>query len=93
MVIKAVLFDLDGTFADTRPTSPLAQSRARHAQPSSAALELLRPQASHGSRGLIEIGFGIEPGHPTTTRCATSSSTITGATSACIHSCSETWRN
>ena len=25
---------------------------------------MLRPQASHGSRGLLKIGFDIEPGHP-----------------------------
>jgi phosphoglycolate phosphatase len=25
---------------------------------------MLRPQASHGSRGLLEVGFNIEPGHP-----------------------------
>ena len=25
---------------------------------------IIRPQASHGSRGLLKTGFGIEPGHP-----------------------------
>jgi len=65
MVIKAVLFDLDGTFADTAPdlAASLNHTRATRNLPP-LPLELLRPQASHGSRGLIEIGFGIEPGHP-----------------------------
>ena len=27
-------------------------------------LDVLRPQASHGSRGLLKIGFDIEPEHP-----------------------------
>ena len=64
-MIKAVLFDLDGTFADTAPdlAASLNHTRAtRNLSP--LPIELLRPQASRGSRGLLEIGFGIEPGHP-----------------------------
>jgi N-acetyl-D-muramate 6-phosphate phosphatase len=64
-VIKAVLFDLDGTFADTAPdlAAALNHTRAtRHLPP--LPLEVLRPQSSHGSRGLLKTGFGIEPGHP-----------------------------
>jgi 2-phosphoglycolate phosphatase len=64
-VIKAVLFDLDGTFADTAPdlAAALNHTRAtRHLPPLS--IELLRPQASHGSRGLLKVGFDIEPEHP-----------------------------
>ena len=63
--IKAVLFDLDGTFADTAPDLAAALNHARairHLPP--MPLEALRPQASHGSRGLLQVGFGIEPGHP-----------------------------
>ncbi|MFZ5522784.1 MAG: HAD-IA family hydrolase [Pseudomonadota bacterium] len=65
MVIKAVLFDLDGTFADTAPdlAASLNHARATRNLPP-LPVEILRPQASHGSRGLLEIGFGIEPGHP-----------------------------
>jgi len=65
MVIKAVLFDLDGTFADTAPdlAASLNHARATRNLPP-LPLEMLRPQASHGSRGLLEVGFGIEPGHP-----------------------------
>jgi len=64
-MIKAVLFDLDGTFADTAPdlAAALNHTRAtRHLPP--LPLEVLRPQASHGSRGLLKTGFDIEPGHP-----------------------------
>ncbi|MGC2048739.1 MAG: HAD-IA family hydrolase [Gallionella sp.] len=65
MVIKGVLFDLDGTFADTAPdlAASLNHARATRNLPP-LPIELLRPQASHGSRGLLEISFGIEPGHP-----------------------------
>jgi len=64
-VIKAVLFDLDGTFADTAPdlAASLNHARATRNLPP-LPIDLLRPQASHGSRGLLEVGFGIEPGHP-----------------------------
>ena len=64
MVIKAVLFDLDGTFADTAPdlAASLNHTRATRNLPP-LPIGLLRPQASRGSRGLLEIGFGIEPGH------------------------------
>jgi N-acetyl-D-muramate 6-phosphate phosphatase len=65
MVIKAVLFDLDGTFADTAPdlAAALNHTRARRSL-LPLPLEVLRPQCSHGSRGLLKTGFGIEPGHP-----------------------------
>ena len=64
-MIKAVLFDLDGTFADTAPdlAAALNHTRAtRHLPP--LPIEVLRPQASHGSRGLLKVGFDIEPEHP-----------------------------
>jgi phosphoglycolate phosphatase len=64
-MIKAVLFDLDGTFADTAPdlAAALNHTRAtRHLPP--LPLETIRPQASHGSRGLLKLGFGIEPDAP-----------------------------
>jgi len=64
-VIKAALFDLDGTFADTAPdlAASLNYVRAAHDLPQ-LPLDLLRPQASHGSRGLIKVGFDVEPEHP-----------------------------
>ena len=64
-MINAVLFDLDGTFADTAPdlAAALNHTRAtRHLAP--LPLDVLRLQASHGSRGLLKIGFDIEPDAP-----------------------------
>jgi len=64
-VIEAVLFDLDGTFADTAPDLAAALNHVRglHDLPS-LPLESIRPQASHGSIGLLRLGFGIEPNAP-----------------------------
>jgi len=64
-MIKAVLFDLDGTFADTAPdlAAALNHTRATRNLPP-LPLDIIRPQASHGSRGLLKLGFGIEPEHP-----------------------------
>jgi 2-phosphoglycolate phosphatase len=63
--IKAVLFDLDGTLVDTAPDlgHALNLQRERHGLPPLAD-ELIRPQASHGARGLLEIGFGLFPEEP-----------------------------
>ena len=64
-MIKAVLFDLDGTFADTAPDLAAALNHARSTRNlPPLPLEALRPQASHGSRGLLRVGLGIEPEHP-----------------------------
>ena len=62
--IKAVLFDLDGTFADTASdlAAALNHTRASRNLPP-LPLGVLRPQTSHGSRGLLKVGFDIEPGH------------------------------
>lgn len=59
---SAVLFDLDGTFADTAPdlAASLNHVRGLHGLPP-LPLETIRPQASHGSVGLLKLGFGIEP--------------------------------
>ena len=61
-VIRAVLFDLDGTLVDTAPDLGYALNlqRTRHGL---APLpdELIRPQASHGARGLLGLGFGLHP--------------------------------
>ena len=64
-MIKAVLFDLDGTFADTAPDLAAALNYTRTArQLPPLPLDIIRPQASHGSRGLLKLGFGIEPEQP-----------------------------
>jgi phosphoglycolate phosphatase len=60
-----VLFDLDGTLADTAPDLVEAingclEARGRQRRP----LADLRPWASHGARGLIGQAFGIAPGEP-----------------------------
>ena len=64
MKFRSVLFDLDGTLADTAPDLGLAlnMQRARYGLPA-LPLETIRPHASHGSRGLLGIGFGITPEH------------------------------
>jgi phosphoglycolate phosphatase len=61
-VIKAVLFDLDGTFADTAPDLAAALNHTRAARNlPPLPLDIVRPQASHGSPGLLKLGFGIKP--------------------------------
>jgi phosphoglycolate phosphatase len=64
-LIKAILFDLDGTFADTAPDLAAALNHVRglHELPP-LPLATVRPQASHGSIGLLRLGFGIEPDAP-----------------------------
>jgi phosphoglycolate phosphatase len=62
-MIKAVLFDLDGTLADTAPDLGHALNQQRIARGLSAVpLELIRTEASAGARGLLGLGFNIAPG-------------------------------
>lgn len=60
--IKTILFDLDGTLVDTAPDLGLAlnMQRERHGLPP-LPQEMIRPFASHGSRGLLGIGFDLTP--------------------------------
>jgi 2-phosphoglycolate phosphatase len=61
-MIKAVLFDLDGTLADTAPDLGHALNRQRIARGLSALpIELIRVEASAGARGLLGLGFNIRP--------------------------------
>ena len=62
MIISTVLFDLDGTLVDTAPDlgHALNLQLKRHGK-SPLAYEAIRPFASHGSRGLVGLGFGITP--------------------------------
>jgi phosphoglycolate phosphatase len=64
-MIKAVLFDLDGTLADTAPDLAYALNRVREARGlPPLPLSATRPYASHGARGLIGVGFNVQPGEP-----------------------------
>ena len=63
--LEAVLFDLDGTFADTAPDLGAALNRLR------ADLDLapmpqrtLRPFVSQGVRGMLYAGLNMLPDHP-----------------------------
>jgi phosphoglycolate phosphatase len=59
---RAVLFDLDGTLADTAPDLAAAANQMRIARGlAPAPIERLRPVASSGARGLLGAAFGIGP--------------------------------
>jgi phosphoglycolate phosphatase len=63
--IRTVLFDLDGTLADTAPDlgyalNELLREQGRPPLPDA----LIRPEASHGARALLKLGFGLTPDAP-----------------------------
>jgi len=58
MPIKTVLFDLDGTLADTAPDLARALNAVRLAHELPALpFDTIRPVVSHGGRALIHLGF------------------------------------
>lgn len=62
---EAVFFDLDGTLADTAPDLGYALNLLREQRGlPPLAQDIIRPYASHGARGLLEIGLGLTPDHP-----------------------------
>lgn len=70
-MFEAVLFDLDGTLADTAPdlghaVNVLLREETRAEQ----SLASLRPFTSQGVRGLLRAAFGITPEHPEYARLA-----------------------
>ena len=65
LAVDAVLFDLDGTLADTAPDLAAALNEVRATRGMAAMpLALLRPWASHGARGLLGAGMGVAPDAP-----------------------------
>lgn len=63
--VRAVLFDLDGTLVDTAPDLIFTLNEMRRRRGlAEMAREPLRAQASHGTQGLIRLGFGIGHEHP-----------------------------
>ena len=63
-MIQAVLFELDGTLADTAADLGYALNcmRAARSLPS-LPLAATRPYTSLGARGLLNVGFDLAPGH------------------------------
>ncbi|WP_047548948.1 HAD family hydrolase [Methylotenera sp. G11] len=57
-----ILFDLDGTLVDTAHDLAYALNlqRERHGM-AVLPLDVIRPYASHGSKGLLSIGFDLTP--------------------------------
>ncbi len=63
--IAAILFDLDGTLVDTAPDlgATLNVMRQRRGLDDIPEHEY-RPQSSHGTQGLLRLGFSVDPQHP-----------------------------
>ena len=62
--IQAVLFDLDGTLIDSAPDLGAAADKMRTDRGlPSFPLELYRPMAGSGARGMLGIAFGMMPDH------------------------------
>lgn len=62
-MLKAILFDLDGTLVDSAPDLAASANRLR-AQRGLAPLPLeqLRPHGGSGARGMLGVGLGLQPG-------------------------------
>ncbi len=62
---RSVLFDLDGTLVDSAPDLAGAVNRMRRERGlEPLPLEQLRPMASHGARGLLQVGLDAQPKDP-----------------------------
>ena len=63
-MIKAVLFDLDGTFADTAPDLAAALNQVLTEEGHTPlAYDIIRPVVSHGGVALIRLGFNLDEQH------------------------------
>jgi 2-phosphoglycolate phosphatase len=63
--IHTVLFDLDGTLADTAPDLAYALNRVLEEQGCQPLpYETIRPVVSHGGIALVKLGFGIDEQAP-----------------------------
>ena len=61
-MIKAVLFDLDGTLADTAPDLSYVINRMRAARGlPPLPLAATRPVTSLGARGMLGVGLNVTP--------------------------------
>jgi len=61
-LIEAVLFDLDGTLADTAPDMALTVNRMLERRGRAAVtVDAVRPYVSRGARGMIGAAFGLAP--------------------------------
>jgi phosphoglycolate phosphatase len=62
--MRAVLFDLDGTLADTAPDMARTVNMMRTARHlPTVPLEAVRPHVSKGARGMIGAAFNVTPDH------------------------------
>ena len=64
-MLEAVLFDLDGTLADTAPDMALTVNKMLERRGRSRVpVEKVRPHVSQGARGMIVSAFGIGTDNP-----------------------------
>ncbi len=64
MKTRAVLFDFDGTLADTAPDLGAAVNVLRRERGlAELSIGEIRPYASSGARGMLHVGLGLAPGH------------------------------
>lgn len=61
MPLRTILFDLDGTLADTAPDLAYALNRTlEQAGRAPLPFEAIRPVVSHGGSALLQLGFGSD---------------------------------
>jgi len=61
--IRTVLFDLDGTLADTAPDLALAlNTLLKEEKKLPLPFDVIRPEVSHGATALVKLGFGVDSG-------------------------------